>query len=55
MNPEFVVDRFRENGYEVTSIVADPGDAQQVLYGVVTRDGVLVGSYYCTDQARQSG
>ncbi|SDN16403.1 hypothetical protein SAMN04488074_13727 [Lentzea albidocapillata subsp. violacea] len=53
--PETVVRRFTENGCEVTAIVADPADAQQVLYGTVTRDGVLIGSYYCTDRARQSG
>ncbi|RAS58975.1 hypothetical protein C8D87_11628 [Lentzea atacamensis] len=52
---ETVVQRFRENNFEVTSIVADPADAQQVLYGTVTRNGVLVGSYYCTDRVRQSG
>lgn len=52
---ETVVRRFHEDGFEVTSVVADPSDAQQVLYGTVTRNGVLVGSYYCTDQARQSG
>lgn len=39
----------------VPSVVADPADAQQVLYGTVTRDGVLIGSYYCTDRSRQSG
>ncbi|MCX2948969.1 hypothetical protein [Lentzea sp. NEAU-D7] len=52
---ETVVDRFLENGFVVTSVVADPADAQQVLYGTVTRNGVLVGSYYCTDRIRQSG
>ena len=51
---EIVVRRFRENGCEVTAIVADPADAQQTLYGTVTRDGVLVGSYYCADRAHQS-
>lgn len=50
---EIVVRRFTENGCEVTAIVADPTDAQQVLYGTVTRDGVLVGSYYCADPIRQ--
>ncbi|MDX8053778.1 hypothetical protein SK571_30790 [Lentzea sp. BCCO 10_0798] len=39
----------------MASVIADPADAQQVLYGTVSRDGVLIGSYYCTDQARQSG
>jgi hypothetical protein len=38
----------------VTAIVADPADAQQTLYGTVTRDGALVGSYYCADRVRQS-
>jgi len=52
---EYVVRTFHDNGCTVTSVVADPADAQQVLYGTVTRDGVLIGSYYCTDRARQSG
>lgn len=52
---ETVVRNFHENGCQVTSVIADPADAQQVLYGTVSRDGVLIGSYYCTDQARQSG
>ena len=52
---ETVVRTFHDNGCTVTSVVADPADAQQVLYGTVTRDGVLIGSYYCTDRARQSG
>ncbi|MEV8444156.1 hypothetical protein AB0425_42850 [Actinosynnema sp. NPDC051121] len=51
---EIVVRRFTENGCEVTAIVADPADAQQTLYGTVTRDGRLVGSYYCADRVRQS-
>jgi hypothetical protein len=51
---ETVVRRFTENGCEVTAIVADPADAQQTLYGTVTRDGVLVGSYYCADRVGQS-
>lgn len=50
-----VVRTFQENGCVVTSVVADPADAQQVLYGTVTRDGVLIGSYHCTDRVRQSG
>ena len=50
---EYVVRRFTDNGCEVASVVADPADAQQVLYGTVTRDGKLVGSYYCADGARQ--
>ncbi|MGW4115261.1 hypothetical protein ACWEFJ_30675 [Actinosynnema sp. NPDC004786] len=51
---EIVTRRFTDNGCEVTAIVADPADAQQTLYGTVTRDGRLVGSYYCADRARQS-
>lgn len=51
---EIVTRRFTENGCEVTAIVADPADAQQTFYGTVTRDGVLVGSYYCVDRVRQS-
>jgi hypothetical protein len=47
------VRRFTDNGCQVTSVVADPADAQQVLYGTVTRDGKLIGSYYCTDGALQ--
>lgn len=50
---EFVARSFTENGCTVTSIIYDPADAQQILYGTVTRDGVLVGSYYCTDHIRQ--
>ncbi|TWP46044.1 hypothetical protein FKR81_37360 [Lentzea tibetensis] len=52
--PETVVRRFTDNGCEVTSVVNEPADAQQVLYGNVTRDGVLVGSYYPADRVRQS-
>lgn len=52
--PETVSRRFTENGCEVTAIVADSADAQQTLYGTVTRDGALVGSYYCADRVRQS-
>ena len=50
---EVVARSFTENGCTVTSIVYDPADAQQILYGTVTRDGVLVGSYYCADRIRQ--
>ncbi|KAA2253297.1 hypothetical protein F0L68_33340 [Solihabitans fulvus] len=52
--PETVVRRFTDNSCAVTTVVADPADAQQVLYGTVTRDGVLVGSYYCADRVRQT-
>ncbi len=52
--PETVIRHFTKNGCEVTTIVADPADAQQTLYGTVTRDGALVGSYYCADRVRQS-
>jgi hypothetical protein len=51
---EIVVRRFTENGCEVTAIVADPADTQQTLYGTVTRDDRLIGSYYCADRVRQS-
>ncbi|MFD8497304.1 hypothetical protein [Amycolatopsis sp. NPDC059657] len=51
--PETVVRRFTENGCVVTGVVSDPADAQRVLYGTVTRDRVLVGSYYCADRIRQ--
>lgn len=51
---ETVVHRFTENDCEVTAIVADPADAQQTLYGVVTQHGRLVGSYYCADRVRQA-
>ncbi|MDX3663680.1 hypothetical protein PV646_40905 [Streptomyces sp. ID05-26A] len=52
---EIVIRTFQDNGCVVTSVVADPADAQQVLYGTVTRDGILIGSYYCADRVRQSG
>lgn len=52
---EIVVRTFEDNGCVVTSVVADPADAQQVLYGTVTRNGILIGSYYCTDRVRQTG
>jgi hypothetical protein len=44
---------FTDNGCEVISIVVDPADAQQTLYGTVTRDGMLIGSYYCADRVGQ--
>jgi hypothetical protein len=37
----------------VTQVVIDPADRQEILYGVVTRDGALVGSFYCLDLVRQ--
>lgn len=46
---EIVARTSTENGCQVTSIIYDPADAQQILYGVVARDGVLVGSYYCAE------
>lgn len=52
---EFVVRRFVENDCEVTTVVIDPADAQQTLYGTVTHHGRLIGSYYCTDLVRQQG
>ena len=51
---EIVVRHFTENDCEITAIVADPADAQQTLYGVVTHHGQLVGSYYCADRVRQA-
>ncbi len=50
---DFVARGFTENGCQVTAIIYDPADAQQILYGTVTRDGALVGSYYCADRIRQ--
>ena len=50
---DIVARSFTENGCTVTSIIYDPANAQQILYGTVTRDGVLVGSYYCADRIRQ--
>ncbi len=51
--PEIVVRRFVENGCTVTGVVIDPADAQQMLYGVVTRpDGTLAGTYYPADTVR---
>uniref|UniRef100_UPI003F496C3C hypothetical protein n=1 Tax=Amycolatopsis sp. CA-096443 TaxID=3239919 RepID=UPI003F496C3C len=52
--PEIVVRRFPQNGCEVTAVVADPADAQQTIYGTVTRDGTLVGSFYCANQVAQT-
>lgn len=52
---EFVVRHFVENDCEVTTVVIDPADAQQTLYGTVTHHGRLVGSYYCVDIMRQRG
>lgn len=52
---ETVLRCFTENGCEVVTIVADLVDAQQTLYGTITRDGVFVGSYYCADRVRQAG
>jgi hypothetical protein len=49
-----VIRRMIHHGCDVTTIIADPADQQQVLYGTVTHDGVLVGSFYCTDRIRQS-
>jgi len=51
--PEITVDHFRENGCTVTCVVIDPADAQQTLYGTVTRpDGTLAGTYYPADRVR---
>lgn len=51
--PEIVVRRFVDNGCTVTGVVIDPADAQQLLYGVVTRpDGTLAGTYYPADTVR---
>ncbi|MEV6712703.1 hypothetical protein AB0M48_11745 [Lentzea sp. NPDC051208] len=50
---DIVARSFTENGCTVTAIIYEPADAQQILYGTVTRDGVLVGSYYCADRIRQ--
>jgi hypothetical protein len=50
-----VIRRMIQHGCEVTTIIADPADQQQTLYGTVTRDGALVGSFYCTDRIRQEG
>jgi hypothetical protein len=52
--PVTEVRRFNQHGCEVDTIIADPADAQQVLYGTVTHDGVLVGSFYCADRVGQS-
>jgi hypothetical protein len=48
--PEIVVRRFTENQCEITAVVADPADQQQTLYGTATREGALIGSYYCADR-----
>ncbi|WP_436499546.1 hypothetical protein [Actinokineospora sp. HUAS TT18] len=48
-----VVHQFIENRCQVTT-VADPADPPHTLYGTVTRDGSLVGSYHCADPARRT-
>lgn len=51
--PEVVVPQFTENGRTVTCVISNPADAQQTLYGTVTRpDGRLVGTYYPADRIR---
>ncbi|MFD4190755.1 hypothetical protein [Amycolatopsis thermoflava] len=51
--PEITVDHFTENGCAVVCVVIDPADAQQTLYGAVTRpDGTLAGTYYPADRVR---
>ncbi|GAA3850786.1 hypothetical protein GCM10022380_81090 [Amycolatopsis tucumanensis] len=51
--PEITVDHFMENGCAVVCVVIDPADAQQLLYGTVTRpDGRLAGTYYPADRVR---
>jgi len=51
--PEIVVRPFTANGCTVTAVVIDPADAQQMLYGTVTRpNGSFVGSYYPADPVR---
>lgn len=50
---EIVARSFTENGRQVTSIICGSADAQQLWFGTVTRDGVLVGGYYCADRIRQ--
>lgn len=50
---EIVARSFTENGCKVTAVIYDPADAQQIMYGTVTRDGVLVGSYYCADRIQR--
>ena len=42
-----------ENGCEVMAVIFDPADAQLLFYATVTRDGRLVGSFYCADVLRQ--
>ncbi|MBN6034152.1 hypothetical protein [Amycolatopsis sp. 195334CR] len=51
--PDIVVRQSVENGCTVTGVVIDPADAQQMLYGTVTRaDGTFAGSYYPADPVR---
>ncbi|MCR3721127.1 MULTISPECIES: hypothetical protein [Prauserella salsuginis group] len=49
--PDIVTRRFTAHGCTVTAVMIDPADAQQLLYGAVTRpDGRLVGTYYPADR-----
>lgn len=49
------IHQFEENGCTVTQVILDPADAQLILYGTVTQNGQLVGSYYPSDTVRQRG
>jgi hypothetical protein len=49
---EIVIRHYTEEDCKVTAVVADPADAQRTLYGTVTHEGRLVGSYYCADLIR---
>ncbi|USX56418.1 hypothetical protein [Lentzea sp. HUAS12] len=50
---DVVTRSFIEHDCRVTTVIYEPTDAQQIIYGTVTRNGALVGSFYCADRARQ--
>lgn len=52
---EYVVRSYDEQGCQVTTVIRDPDDAQEIVYGTVTRDGKLLGSFYPQDRIRQIG
>lgn len=51
---ECSVRSFDEQGCRVMAVVTDP-DTQRIVYGTVTLDGRLLGSFYPRDVSSQSG
>ncbi|GAA2975831.1 hypothetical protein [Actinokineospora diospyrosa] len=49
------IHRTVENGCEVTTVDICPTGTRQTRYGIVTRDGRFVGSYYGTDNDGRPG